>query len=564
MSAPVLIRARSSPWLESLRRLPGTRVAEIGPVAVVAAAAAALRLQGLGSMPLNPYYDAAVRSMGSSWHAFLVGAFNPNASVALDKPPLDLWLQVASTKVLGFSALALHLPQALASIAAVLLIYDLVRRTIGRGAGLAAAAALAVLPAEVMTARSDTMDAVMAALLVAAAWLVVRAIERGRARELYLAGAAVGLAFETKLFEALVPLPALVLLFLIGSSAPMRRRVTQLAGAGLAMTIVGLGWPMLFSVLQTGGRPYPLGSNDGSIWNTVFVYNGLGRLQGTSTQALADHVSPAGPGRLFSAGPLHLGAVVGTSLAAAVAVALVAGAVGLMRRRSLGRTQFALVVAMAFWVVEGALLLSFMTHFQTRYLEVLAPAIAALFGIAVGVVARAGARRAGAVASIAVFALAAAALVAPARESINLVRAHSSDGGAIGRMHAAEVPRLTSYLAAHRGGARYEYATLQAHMASPLIAKDGQPVLVLAGTPYHQLVGGRRLAAAVRAGRVRYALVSSHASRRPLHPSLHARTARGRMAAWVRMHGVDVTRDAGLHGYGMLYRLTPRSVGAAP
>jgi 4-amino-4-deoxy-L-arabinose transferase-like glycosyltransferase len=28
--------------------------------------------------------------------------------VSIDKPPTDLWLQVLSTKVLGFNALALH------------------------------------------------------------------------------------------------------------------------------------------------------------------------------------------------------------------------------------------------------------------------------------------------------------------------------------------------------------------------------------------------------------------------------------------------------------------------
>ena len=62
----------------------------------------------------NEYYSAAVRSMTTSWHAFLYGAFEPGASVATDKPPLDLWLQVASTKLLGFTPFALHLPQAVA------------------------------------------------------------------------------------------------------------------------------------------------------------------------------------------------------------------------------------------------------------------------------------------------------------------------------------------------------------------------------------------------------------------------------------------------------------------
>jgi 4-amino-4-deoxy-L-arabinose transferase-like glycosyltransferase len=527
----------------------------------VALGACALRFTALGSMPLNPYYDAAVRSMGSSWHAFLVGAFNPNATVAIDKPPLDLWLQVASTKLFGFTPLALHLPQALASAAAVLLLYDLVRRTIGRGAGLAAAALFAVLPAEVMTARSDTMDAVMAALLVLAAWLIVRALERGRARELYLAGAVVGLAFETKLFEALVPVPALALLFLLGSAAPVRVRLRQLAGAAVAMCAVGLAWPLVFALLQHGTQPYPAGSSDGSIWSTVFGYNGIGRLKATSTHTLGDRLSPAGPARLFSAGPLHLGPLVGTSLAAALAVALAALALGVVRRRHFGRLPLAVSLAVAFWVISAGVFLSYMGHLQVRYLEVLTPAVAALFGIGVGLLAQAGTPRFGRAAAAAAVVLVAAALIAPAAESLSIVQAKHDDGGALGAMPAGQSARLTRYLSSHRGGARYEYAVLEAHLAGPLIAADGKPVLILAGTPYHPLVSTHRLAAAVRAGQVRYVLMGSRGRSRPPHASLHARTTRGRMAGWVRVHGVDVTAQAGVPGYGVLYRFTPQSVG---
>ena len=55
--------------------------------------------------------------MGTSWHAFLVGAFEPSAGLAIDKPPFDLWLQVASTKLFGFGPSALLVPAALGGIA---------------------------------------------------------------------------------------------------------------------------------------------------------------------------------------------------------------------------------------------------------------------------------------------------------------------------------------------------------------------------------------------------------------------------------------------------------------
>jgi hypothetical protein len=157
--------------------------------------------------------------------------------------------------------------------------------------------------------------------------------------------------------------------------------------------------------------------------------------------------------------------------------------------------------------------------------------------------------------------LVAAALIAPATESLAVVQAARDDGGALGAMPPGQSARLARYLASHRGGARYEYAALEAHLAGPLIAADGKPVLILASTPYHALVSTHRLAAAVRAGQVHYVLMGSRGRSRPPHPSLHARTPRGRMAGWVRAYGVDVTAQAGLPGYGVLYRVTAQSAG---
>src|SRR5690348_14232746 len=83
-------------------------------VALITLIAGALRLHGIDTNHTDPYYDAAVRSMGLSLHNFFYGAYEPGASVSIDKPPVDLWLQVASTKLFGWGARSLILPQALA------------------------------------------------------------------------------------------------------------------------------------------------------------------------------------------------------------------------------------------------------------------------------------------------------------------------------------------------------------------------------------------------------------------------------------------------------------------
>ena len=92
------------------------------------------------------YYAGAVRSMLGSWHNFFFNAFDPQGYVSLDKPPVALWLQVASAKILGFSAFSVMLPQVLEGLISVALVHRLVARRFGQSAGLVAALFLALTP----------------------------------------------------------------------------------------------------------------------------------------------------------------------------------------------------------------------------------------------------------------------------------------------------------------------------------------------------------------------------------------------------------------------------------
>jgi hypothetical protein len=145
-------------------------------------------------------------------------------------------------------------------------------------------------------------------------------------------------------------------------------------------------------------------------------------------------------------------------------------------------------------------------------------------------------------------------LALPLAQSSAIVRTHASDGGSLGSLPPNTTTKLSNYLTKHRGSARYEFAAATASLAAPLIVADGQPVMILAGTPFHLLAQPADLSRAVRAGEVKYALISNTASSHPVRPYA-PRSPRSLLPSWVVNHGVDVTRQAGLHGYGMLYRL---------
>ena len=282
----------------------------LGPEAAVLALAALLRLTALGRVPTNPYYDASVRSMGTSWAAFLSGAFEPGRRVAIDKPPVDLWLQVASTRLFGFDGVALLLPVALGGVALVAALMWLLRTILGRTAALAGGLALAVAPSAVIVARSDTMDAVMAALAVAGAAVVARAARGGRLWPLAGAGALLGLAFEVKLAEALLPIAAAVLLWLVAGPRERRPRLTGLGLLGTTFVATALAWLVVVTVVPLHPRPWALGASDGSPWRAALVYNGIARLLPGSTASTAQpvalrapaHPTPVREGRAGAAG----------------------------------------------------------------------------------------------------------------------------------------------------------------------------------------------------------------------------------------------------------------------
>jgi 4-amino-4-deoxy-L-arabinose transferase-like glycosyltransferase len=72
----------------------------------------------------NIYYAATVKNMLTGWSNFFFVSFDAGF-VTVDKPPLGLWVQAASAYLFGFHGWALLLPQALAGVLSVALIYHI-------------------------------------------------------------------------------------------------------------------------------------------------------------------------------------------------------------------------------------------------------------------------------------------------------------------------------------------------------------------------------------------------------------------------------------------------------
>ena len=205
----------------------------------------------------NEYYSAAVRSMSTSWHAFLYGSFDASGVMTVDKPPLALWVQALSARVFGFSSWSLLVPQALMGVATVALVYDLTRRNFGRVAGFTAGLALVLTPIAVAVSRHNNPDALLV-LCCTAARVVRRPRVRGRPHALdrprrrrrrpRLRGQDGGGAARRARDRRRLAVDR--------SARPRHAPSASSLAGGAAMTVVGLAWPMLMWLTPAADRPW--------------------------------------------------------------------------------------------------------------------------------------------------------------------------------------------------------------------------------------------------------------------------------------------------------------------
>jgi 4-amino-4-deoxy-L-arabinose transferase-like glycosyltransferase len=368
----------------------------------------------------NLFYASGVRSMADNLHNFFFVSYDPGGFVTLDKPPLGFWLQAISVKIFGFTPFSVFLPQALAGVLAVLVLYVLVRRHFGVVAGLLAALALAISPISVVTNRNNTIDSTLALTMLLGAWAIMKAAETGKWRWLMLCAVSVGIGFNIKMLEAYLVVPAYGLLYLLAAPKKFWVRLGQIGVAALVMVVISLSWSVIVDLTPASSRPYVGSSQDNSEISLAFGYNGTQRLLGngfgggggrggTRPDFSGGGGFPGGRGggggfpggsggfpggggggegtfNTGTAGPLRL---FGSSLGGQIAWLLPIAILGMIALAWQRRPQFRddrqqhSLILWGTWLLTMGIFFSVAGFFHQYYMTVFAPAICALFGIGI-------------------------------------------------------------------------------------------------------------------------------------------------------------------------------------
>ncbi|MCD2246898.1 glycosyltransferase family 39 protein [Listeria marthii] len=246
---------------------------------------------------VNPYYTAAVTSMVQNFHNFFYGAFDPAGFITVDKPPVALWLQAISALIFGVHGWSVILPQALAGVGSVILLYVLVKPRFGAWAARITALIMALTPIAVAVTRTNNMDAILVFILLLATYFLFKAVNRAKFGWLLLAFGLIGVGFNVKMLQAFMVVPAFLLFYFIAVKLSWRKKLIQLVIALILMLGVSVSWAVVVDQTAASERPYVGSSQTNSVLELAFGYNGMERLLGqeTGTGSSGSNMEMGGP-----------------------------------------------------------------------------------------------------------------------------------------------------------------------------------------------------------------------------------------------------------------------------
>jgi 4-amino-4-deoxy-L-arabinose transferase-like glycosyltransferase len=234
--------------------------------------------------------------------------------------------------------------------------------------------------------RFNNPDALLVLLLTAAAYATTRAVEKAETRWVLAVGALVGAAFLAKMLQAFLVVPGFGFAYLLAAPTSLRRRITQLLAALAAMVVAGGWWVAIVELWPAGSRPFIGGSQNNSLLNLIFGYNGLGRLSGNESGSVGGgggggntggRWGATGLGRLFNTSfGGQASWLLPTALVSLVAVVAFAG-----RARRTDRSRAAIAIWGGWLLVTGLAFSLGQGIIHEYYTVALAPAIGALVGI---------------------------------------------------------------------------------------------------------------------------------------------------------------------------------------
>jgi 4-amino-4-deoxy-L-arabinose transferase-like glycosyltransferase len=139
---------------------------------------------------------------------------------------------------------------------------------------------MAATPVAAAVSRTNNIDALLVFTLLLAAWFLFRGIRTHRMGSLLAAFGLIGVAFNEKMLQAYMVVPAFYLFYILAAKVNWKKKTATLAACSAVLLAVSLSWAVIVDSIPADKRPYIGSSGTNSVLNLAFGYNGVSRLTG--------------------------------------------------------------------------------------------------------------------------------------------------------------------------------------------------------------------------------------------------------------------------------------------
>src|SRR6202022_4640106 len=154
----------------------------------------------------------------------------------------------------GYGTWQLLLPMIAAGVGSMALLYRMVRKPFGHAAATIAALVLTLTPITVAINRDTNPDPILVLLMLLGAAGLLKAVRGGGPAPLVWSAVAIGFAFNTKMMQAYIVLPAFFAVYLYAANASLHRRLRNLAVATVALVISSAWWMVIVDLIPASSR----------------------------------------------------------------------------------------------------------------------------------------------------------------------------------------------------------------------------------------------------------------------------------------------------------------------
>ena len=204
----------------------------------------------------NNYYAVTVKNMIKSAQNFFFASYDPYGNIACDKPAPALWLQGLSALIFGFNQWSILIPQIIAYLLCVIVLYFYITGFFDKISGLTTAIVFAFTPIVFAVSRTGYPDNYLMLVLLLSSVCLSLFLHKHGLKWFLLGVVCIGIGFNIKYLNSIIIIPVYYLIFWMYARYPLFKKILYTGISGILLLLVCLAWLSVVYLVPSNNRPF--------------------------------------------------------------------------------------------------------------------------------------------------------------------------------------------------------------------------------------------------------------------------------------------------------------------